>query len=193
MRKVWRSGVDGSLWVHSVRNKSTVSTLLGIVAQTHTPVSVSCVANRNTRMLHFRYAHSNTDCLCSFANAFGHKLSVHLQEGVSEIINYTLPHLFQENTHKGRKPIPHRCNVTCLHSQAIRVMKDQPTTGHVFNMDGAGADGNPTPRFAAYGATKRGLAQLGGSISAELKMLVRSFFVWAVATCFVHFCYVVLD
>lgn len=52
-------------------------------------------------------------------------------------------------------------------------MKDQPTTGHVFNMDGAGADGNPTPRFAAYGASKRGLAQLGGSISAELKMLVR--------------------
>ncbi|MEW5311636.1 MAG: hypothetical protein WDW38_003334 [Sanguina aurantia] len=57
--------------------------------------------------------------------------------------------------------------------EAIRVMKDQPTTGHVFNMDGAGADGNPTPRFAAYGASKRGLAQLGGSISAELKMLVR--------------------
>ncbi|MEW5299240.1 MAG: hypothetical protein WDW36_002274 [Sanguina aurantia] len=40
--------------------------------------------------------------------------------------------------------------------EAIRVMKDQPTTGHVF---------------AAYGASKRGLAQLGGSISAELKML----------------------
>lgn len=51
--------------------------------------------------------------------------------------------------------------------QAIRVMKDQPA-GHIFNMDGAGADGSPTPRFAAYGATKRSLAQLGKSVSAEL-------------------------
>jgi hypothetical protein len=33
----------------------------------------------------------------------------------------------------------------------------------VFNMDGAGADGNPTPRFAAYGATKRSLQQVGSS------------------------------
>lgn len=39
-------------------------------------------------------------------------------------------------------------------------MRDQPRGGHVFNMDGAGADGNPTPRFAAYGATKRSLAQV---------------------------------
>lgn len=39
-------------------------------------------------------------------------------------------------------------------------MKDQPAGGHVFNMDGAGADGNATPRFAAYGATKRSLAQV---------------------------------
>lgn len=35
----------------------------------------------------------------------------------------------------------------------------------------AGADGSPTPRFAAYGATKRGLQQLGKSLAAELKML----------------------
>ncbi|EFN50529.1 hypothetical protein CHLNCDRAFT_55778, partial [Chlorella variabilis] len=100
--------------------------------------------------------------------------------------------------------------------EAIRVMKDQPSGGHIvsdpprtlsllcmlsmlcgdaveharacrdvrlpaclpgavaglgqawgrgqFNMDGAGADGNATPRFAAYGATKRGLAQLGKSL-----------------------------
>jgi hypothetical protein len=40
-------------------------------------------------------------------------------------------------------------------------MKDQPAGGHVFNMDGAGADGNATPRFAAYGATKRSLQQVG--------------------------------
>eukprot|EP00983_Pelagomonas_calceolata_P029070 910335-Pelagomonas_calceolata.AAC.2 len=39
---------------------------------------------------------------------------------------------------------------------AIRVMQDQPA-GHIFNMDGAGADGNATPRMAAYGASKRSL------------------------------------
>ncbi len=43
-------------------------------------------------------------------------------------------------------------------SQAIRVMQDQPA-GHVFNMDGAGADGNATPRMAAYGASKRSLVR----------------------------------
>ncbi|GFR42669.1 hypothetical protein Agub_g3480 [Astrephomene gubernaculifera] len=52
--------------------------------------------------------------------------------------------------------------------EAIRLMRSQPRHGHIFNMDGAGADGNPTPRFAAYGATKRSLAQLGKSLRAEL-------------------------
>ena len=47
-------------------------------------------------------------------------------------------------------------------------MKDQDKGGHIFNMDGAGADGNPTPRYAAYGATKRCLSHLGSSIKAEL-------------------------
>ena len=28
--------------------------------------------------------------------------------------------------------------------------------GHIFNMDGAGADGQATPQYAAYGATKAG-------------------------------------
>ncbi|KAG2434566.1 hypothetical protein HYH02_012232 [Chlamydomonas schloesseri] len=55
--------------------------------------------------------------------------------------------------------------------EAIRVMRNQSTHGHIFNMDGAGADGNATPRFAAYGATKRSLAQLGKSLGAELGML----------------------
>ncbi len=50
-------------------------------------------------------------------------------------------------------------------------MRDQPTGGHIFLMDGAGADGNATPRFAAYGATKRSLEQLSKSLAAELKML----------------------
>lgn len=53
---------------------------------------------------------------------------------------------------------------------AIQCMRRQKAGGHVFNMDGAGADGNPTPRFAAYGATKRALVQLSKSIQAELKM-----------------------
>ena len=44
------------------------------------------------------------------------------------------------------------------------MMREQPSGGHIFNMDGAGADGGATPRFAAYGATKRGLAQLGKSL-----------------------------
>jgi chlorophyll(ide) b reductase len=43
-------------------------------------------------------------------------------------------------------------------------MREQPSGGHIFNMDGAGADGNATPRFAAYGATKRGLVQLSRSL-----------------------------
>lgn len=54
--------------------------------------------------------------------------------------------------------------------EAIRVMRNQRQGGHVFNMDGAGADGGPTPRFSAYGATKRSLEQLSKSLRSELKM-----------------------
>lgn len=43
-------------------------------------------------------------------------------------------------------------------------MREQSAGGHIFNMDGAGADGGATPRFAAYGATKRSLAQLSKSL-----------------------------
>ncbi len=50
-------------------------------------------------------------------------------------------------------------------------MKDQDRGGHIFNMDGAGADGNATPSFAAYGATKRCLSQLGKSLQAELALV----------------------
>ena len=46
-------------------------------------------------------------------------------------------------------------------------MRDQSSGGHIFNMDGAGADGGATPRFAAYGASKRGLAQLGKSLQVQ--------------------------
>lgn len=39
---------------------------------------------------------------------------------------------------------------------AMQVMQKQDGGGHIFNMDGAGADGMPTPQYAAYGATKAG-------------------------------------
>lgn len=54
--------------------------------------------------------------------------------------------------------------------EAIRVMRAQRQGGHIYNMDGAGADGGATPRFAAYGATKRSLEQLSKSLRAELRM-----------------------
>ncbi|CAH9114001.1 unnamed protein product [Cuscuta europaea] len=48
--------------------------------------------------------------------------------------------------------------------EAIDMMLNQPRGGHVFNIDGAGSDGRPTPRFAAYGATKRSVAHLTKSL-----------------------------
>lgn len=39
---------------------------------------------------------------------------------------------------------------------AILAMEAQPEGGHIFNVDGAGADGSATPNYAAYGATKMG-------------------------------------
>ena len=41
---------------------------------------------------------------------------------------------------------------------AMQFMQHQSSGGHIFNMDGAGADGMPTPQYAAYGATKSGAA-----------------------------------
>lgn len=54
--------------------------------------------------------------------------------------------------------------------EAINLMQNQPRGGHIFNIDGAGSDGRPTPRFAAYGATKRSVVHLTKSLQAELKM-----------------------
>ena len=48
--------------------------------------------------------------------------------------------------------------------QAILLMKGQSKGGLIYNMEGAGSDGRPTPAFAAYGATKRSLRQLNGSL-----------------------------
>ncbi|BBG96799.1 NYC1-like protein, partial [Prunus dulcis] len=54
--------------------------------------------------------------------------------------------------------------------EAIKMMLNQPRGGHIFNIDGAGSDGRPTPRFAAYGATKRSAVHLTKSLQAELQM-----------------------
>ncbi|KAM7267537.1 hypothetical protein ACFE04_009703 [Oxalis oulophora] len=54
--------------------------------------------------------------------------------------------------------------------EAIKMMQSQPRGGHIFNIDGAGSDGRPTPRFAAYGATKRSVVHLTKSLQAELQM-----------------------
>lgn len=34
--------------------------------------------------------------------------------------------------------------------QAINMMLSQPRGGHIFNIDGAGSDGRPTPRCACF-------------------------------------------
>uniref|UniRef100_A0A7S4GHP5 Chlorophyll(Ide) b reductase n=1 Tax=Eutreptiella gymnastica TaxID=73025 RepID=A0A7S4GHP5_9EUGL len=52
---------------------------------------------------------------------------------------------------------------------AIRTMQAQPQGGHVFVMEGAGSDGNPTQKYAAYGFSKAGMGQLAKSLSAECK------------------------
>ncbi|KAG8061956.1 hypothetical protein GUJ93_ZPchr0003g17482 [Zizania palustris] len=54
--------------------------------------------------------------------------------------------------------------------EAINMMRNQARGGHIFNIDGAGSDGRPTPRFAAYGATKRSVVHLTKSLQAELQM-----------------------
>ena len=39
---------------------------------------------------------------------------------------------------------------------AMQALAGQPKGGHIFNMDGAGANNLPSPMYAAYGATKAG-------------------------------------
>ena len=58
---------------------------------------------------------------------------------------------------------------------ALRLVKEAeadaaspPHALHIFNMDGAGSDGGPTPGFASYGATKAALTQLHRSLRAEV-------------------------
>jgi len=49
---------------------------------------------------------------------------------------------------------------------ALRVMLPQ-RRGHIFNMDGRGADGKASPGMAAYGATKRAIPQLTETLVKE--------------------------
>ena len=52
---------------------------------------------------------------------------------------------------------------------AIRLMVEQASGGHVFNMLGAGSDGGATQKYAAYGHTKAGMAQLTKTLAGEVK------------------------
>mmetsp|Transcript_10474 Transcript_10474/g.29783 ORF Transcript_10474/g.29783 Transcript_10474/m.29783 type:complete len:549 (-) Transcript_10474:166-1812(-) len=52
---------------------------------------------------------------------------------------------------------------------AFQAMKGQRGGGHIFNMDGAGADGMPTPYYAAYGSTKAAIGHLKASLQEEAK------------------------
>ncbi|BDA41255.1 Chlorophyll(ide) b reductase NOL, chloroplastic [Coccomyxa sp. Obi] len=52
---------------------------------------------------------------------------------------------------------------------ALKVFSEQENGGKVFFIDGTGAWGNPTPGNVAYGASKRALTQLKGSLAAEAR------------------------
>ncbi|CAK7325140.1 unnamed protein product [Dovyalis caffra] len=58
--------------------------------------------------------------------------------------------------------------------EAIKMMLNQPRGGHIFNIDGAGSDGRPTPRFAAYGATKRSVVHLTKSLQVHTQLALSS-------------------
>lgn len=53
--------------------------------------------------------------------------------------------------------------------QAIRTMRETSGRGHIFLLEGAGSDGGATRKYAAYGHTKAGMAQLAKTMAAELK------------------------
>ena len=54
---------------------------------------------------------------------------------------------------------------------AMQALAAQKKGGHIFNMDGAGANNLPSPMYAAYGATKAGRKR---SLSPEQKLCVGS-------------------
>lgn len=54
--------------------------------------------------------------------------------------------------------------------EALRIMRPF-RQGHVFNMLGGGAEGEPTPQFAVYGATKRAIDQFSKTAHFEETMV----------------------
>jgi chlorophyll(ide) b reductase len=48
-------------------------------------------------------------------------------------------------------------------------MKEQECGGAIFNLAGAGSDGNGSPLYGVYGATKAGIVQFSRSMQAEWK------------------------
>ena len=60
------------------------------------------------------------------------------------------------------------CVVTGSLTSLMLGARSQPAGGSIFLMEGAGSDGNPTRKYAAYGCTKAALPQLARSLQAEL-------------------------
>lgn len=52
--------------------------------------------------------------------------------------------------------------------EALRMFREQPEGGHIFNLEGAGSDGRPTKMFATYGFTKAGMRQLSKTLQVEV-------------------------
>lgn len=51
--------------------------------------------------------------------------------------------------------------------EAYKLMREQPQGGSIFNLSGAGSDAQPTPNYAAYGATKAAISQLTKTLQTE--------------------------
>ena len=62
-----------------------------------------------------------------------------------------------------------RGSLLCMRA-ALKLMAGQDRGGHIFTMDGAGADGQATPQYAAYGATKAGMP---GQCSCDIHLHMR--------------------
>ena len=55
---------------------------------------------------------------------------------------------------------------------AMQALAAQKRGGHIFNMDGAGANNLPSPMYAAYGATKAGECPSLCSFTSTLQQCV---------------------
>ena len=64
------------------------------------------------------------------------------------------------------------CCRQAIKTMAERTEEKNNTRGigyHIFNMEGAGSDGNETTKYAAYGFTKAGMSQLTKTLNKELE------------------------